>query len=237
MPNIKLLISLFVSFNQEALWCQKCLKAKKKQKKTCRTSRMFSLRPALFVSLSLHRWRENQALISCCTVSSRRNSNHLVLSSRIPAGFFLTDFRLLMWCHCATPVSCNNPPRPVCPPCPAGARRGSQTCNKQEEPRRDLGKNGHFSQPSENVWSDGLNYWGQWLPPLDRFVCGRGSLALILEDVAPPRGTANGERLIRAPCVKRRDWQKHNLGGIFTEYSLNMIMRKTIWFHFYINHR
>lgn len=79
-------------------------------------------------------------------------------------------------CRCGviapTPVSCNNPPRPIRPTCSAGAWRGSQTCNKQEEPRRDLLENGHFSQPSENVWSDALNYWGQRLPPA-RLICLR----------------------------------------------------------------
>lgn len=42
----------------------------------------------------------------------------------------------------------------------AGARRGSQTRNKQEGPRRDLGKMGTFGS-IKNVWSNALNYWGQ----------------------------------------------------------------------------
>lgn len=149
----------------------------------------------------------------CFTISfpqmERKSSLDLVLRCEIlipekiqitfvsPPGFQPNFCRWRSGCYCGViapiPVTYSNTLRPVRPPCSVGARRGSQSCNKQEEPRRDLGKKGHFPQASENVWSDALNYWGQRLPPLGRFVSGCRRQALTLEGVVPPLGTGNGK--------------------------------------------
>lgn len=125
--NIKLLVSLFVSFNQEAL-VSKCLMDKKNKNKHATHARFqeqwrsFHYGLLLFVSLYaiFHRLFSTDgekirpwSRAPLWAFNSWRNSNHLALSSRAPAGFLLTDFRLLMWCHCADPCFLQQPYPPL----------------------------------------------------------------------------------------------------------------------------
>lgn len=163
------MLCIFVSFHQEAVWKKQHARFQEQQAHFHYGLLLFVWRYGMFRCLFSADEKKIRPWSPAALWAFNSRRNHLVLPSRVPAGFLLTDLRLPMWCHCADPCFLQQPSPPHPPPLLSGTRRGSQTCNKQEEPRRDLRENGHFPQPSENVWSDALNYWGQRLPLLGRF--------------------------------------------------------------------
>ena len=80
-----------------------------------------------------------------------------------------------------TPVCCNTAP-PFLHPCSAGPSVGHKPVINRRG-RGSIWEKWALSAASENVWSNALNYWGQWLRPLCWFVCGHRRLTLTLKDI------------------------------------------------------
>lgn len=102
----------------------------------CLTVRNVS--PSLF-----RRWRKKKKKNWPWSHAALWAPNETRITSFAPP-WFQSDFSWrISGCQCGviapTPVSFNKPPRLVRLPCSAGARCGSKTCNKQEEPRCDSG--------------------------------------------------------------------------------------------------
>lgn len=124
-----LIHSFFLSFNQEALWYQNFWWTKKKKKKeNMQHMQGFKNSEDILIIVCFYlshctEWftvsspqTEKKSVFwfgaALWAFNSWRNSNHLVLSSRAPAAFLLTDFRLPMWCHCADPCFLQQPSHP-----------------------------------------------------------------------------------------------------------------------------